>query len=71
MNRLIKSSSVLDVLRHGTEIIYIKVDLSQPGTSSVRHHSVDPSELLCSQGGIRQVHLLQARYPSHQSISEN
>lgn len=41
------------------EIISMKFDLSQPGTSSVRHHSVDPSELLCGQLGPSQVNLLQ------------
>ena len=57
-HRLIQSSSLTKVLRDASDIIFSNVDLSQPGTFSVRHHSVDPSELLCSQFGTRQVHLL-------------
>ena len=68
-DRLIKSSSVLDVLRDGTEIISTKVDPSQPGTSSVRHHPVDPSELLCSQLRPLQFQLLQTRYYPNQDFS--
>ena len=66
---IIIEGSVPDVLRDGTEIISIKVDLSQPGTSSVHHHPVDPSELLCGQLGLSQVHFHQARYSRHQDVS--
>ena len=71
LDRLSKSGTVLDVLRDGTAIISTKVDLSQSGTSSIRHHLVDPSELLCSQLCPPQVHLLQARYSRHQNFSGN
>ena len=57
LHRFIESCSVPEVMRD--EIISMKFDLSQPGTSSVRHHPVDPSELLCGQLGPSQVNLLQ------------
>ena len=51
LDRLIQSSSLTKVLRDASNMILTNVDLPQPGTFSVRHHPVDPSELLFSQTG--------------------
>ena len=48
-DRLVEGSSVTEILRDFTEIISTKADLSQPRASPVRHHPVDPRELLSGQ----------------------
>ena len=57
-----------EVWRDGSGIISTKFDPSQSGALPVRHHPVDPYQLVSSQAGAHQVDHLQGGDAGHQDV---